>query len=80
MAIVNAVASKVKSKADLKRMMPQATEAAGNCPTCNVVHMYKRNFPFGLDDFPSVRLDSCPKFQALSVKEKGMQMERLKGC
>ena len=79
-ATVNAVASKVKSKADLKRMLPQATEAAGNCPNCNIVHMYKRSFLFGLDDFPSVRLDSCPKFQALSVKENWLQMERLKGC
>ena len=56
----------MKTRADLSRVMDDAKKAAGNCPLCSKVHVYKRKFPFGEADFPTVRLDACDKFNAMT--------------
>ena len=78
-ATINAVAAQVKSRADLSKVMDDARTVAGNCPLCNVVHMYKRKFPFGNADFPSVRLEACDKFRAMSPHNRALEVEKLKG-
>ena len=53
----------------------------GDCPACKQgPHSYTRNFPFGKAEWPSNRLDSCPKFVGMLPKERGELVEKLKAC
>ena len=77
----NMAVAKITTKDEYNQHLPEVKKQIGNCPACNkVVHVYTRQFPFGKAEWPSRRLESCPQFQAKSVRERGELIEKLKGC
>ena len=68
------------TRAQLNRLMPEFKNSAGDCPICNVQHTYDRKFPFGSAKFPANRLLNCPKWTALSTKDKAEKVQAVGGC
>ena len=60
--------------------MTEAKKINGPCVCCNRHHTYERDFPFGKTKVPTRRLDSCQKFQGMTVQERGQLIEKLTGC
>ena len=78
---VNIAVSKITTKDDYNKHLADTRKQVGNCPACSQApHSYTRTFPFGKAEWPSNRLDSCPRFISMSPKERGELVERLKAC
>ena len=78
---VNLAVVKVTTKADYNKYLPETKRDIGKCPACNQgPHNYMRTFPFGKAEWPSNRLESCTQFMALSARERGELVERVRGC
>ena len=78
---VNLAVAKITTKEDYKKYLPDTKKQLGNCPACKQApHTYTRTFPFGKAEWPSNRLEACPQFIALSVKERGELVEKVNGC
>ena len=78
---INVAVAKITTKEEYRQHLPETQKQAGNCPCCSrPAHSYSRKFPFGQEDWPSTRLDTCPQFIAKSTKERGELLERIKGC
>ena len=75
----NAV-EKITTRGQLNRLMPDLKKSAGDCPICHTPHMYERKFQFGLAQFPANRLENCPTWKRLSVKEKAEKLRDVQGC
>ena len=78
---MNVAVTKINTREEYKKHLPETRKQLGTCPGCSqTVHSYTRQFPFGTADWPSSRLDACPKFQSMSPRECGELIEMLKGC
>ena len=78
---MNIAVSKINTRDDYNKYLGETKKQIGNCPACSqATHSYTRNFPFGKAEWPSNRLDSCPRFNTMSPKERGELVERLKAC
>ena len=78
---VNMAVAKITTREEYKKFLPETKKQVGNCQACNQPpHNYSRTFPFGKAEWPSNRLDSCPKFMAMTTKERGELLERIQGC
>ena len=78
---VNVAVTKVRTRDEYNKYLPETRRQAGNCPGCNQpAHNYQRQFPFGMANWPSTRLDTCQTFMGMSARERGKLIERLKGC
>ena len=73
-------AEKITTRAQLNRVLPDIKKSAGDCPMCKTQHTYDRKFPFGPAKFPASRLENCPKWKALSTKEKAEKVQEVGGC
>ena len=78
---VNIAVSKITTKAEYDQHLPDTKKQIGNCPSCKQgPHCYTRQFPFGNTEWPSNRLDACPKFNGMTPNQRGQLVERLKAC
>jgi len=76
---VNVAVVKVKTRNDYNQHLPTKRQA-GNCPGCNQpAHNYSRQFPFGMAEWPSTRLDTCPRFTAMTPRERGGTSREVEG-
>ena len=81
MVKVNVAVSKITTKAEYDLHLSDTKKQIGNCPACKQgPHCYTRAFPFGKAEWPSNRLDACPKFNNMNPKERGQLVEKLKAC
>ena len=58
----------------------KAERRFGKCKLCNMAHTYQRTFGNEKVEWPSGRLTSCPKFMAMSVKQRAELIESRKFC
>ena len=59
----------------------KAARRVGKCPDCRQVHTFDKPVGGGrTTKWPSDQWRNCPKFLALSSEEKGLKIERAKGC
>ena len=78
---VNIAVTKINTKAEYDQHIVETRKQVGSCPVCKQgPHSYTRDFPFGKAEWPSNRLDSCPRFVAMSPKDRGELVEKLKLC
>ena len=78
---VNVAVTKVHTRDEYNRHLPETRRQVGNCLGCGqAAHNYTRQFPFGNADWPSTRLDTCKKFLGMTTRERGELVERLKAC
>ena len=57
-----------------------AEERTGKCPDCNTLRTYLKQSGDTLIPWPSEHLKSCPKFRAMSPKDKAKRIEDANGC
>ena len=75
---VNIAVTKINTKAEYDQHIVEMRKQVGSCPVCKQgPHSYTRDFPFGKAEWPSNRLDSCPRFVAMSPKDRGKLVEKL---
>ena len=78
---VNIAVSKITSRGEYDKYLADTKKQVGDCPACKQgPHSYTQNFPFGKAEWPSNRLDSCPKFVSMTPKERGELVEKIKAC
>ena len=78
---VNIAVAKINTRAEYDRYLADTKKQVGNCPACKQApHSYTRDFPFGRAEWPSNRLDTCPKFNGMNPRERGELVEKLKAC
>ena len=78
---VNMAAAKITTESEYNQYLPETKKQVGKCPACNqAAHTYTRQFPFGKAEWPSIRLESCPQYSAMSSRERGELLEKVKGC
>ena len=78
---VNIAVSKITTKSEYDQYLPDTKKQIGTCPSCKQgPHCYTRDFPFGKAEWPSNRLDACPKFNGMNSRERGQLVEKLKAC
>ena len=72
------IGTKINTKAEYDQHIIETRKQAGSCPVCKQgPHSYTRDFPFGKAEWPSNRLDSCPRFVAMSPIDRGKLVEKL---
>ena len=68
-----------KSKAEKeKELRRKVREKCGKCPLCKDRHTFTRKRDG--KEWPSDRFISCSKFQKMSAKDRGLQLEKSSGC
>ena len=61
-----------------KELRKRVKEMCGRCSICNKRHTFTRKRDG--KDWPSDRFISCPEFQKMSPRNRGLQVEKVKGC
>ena len=65
------IGTNINTKAEYDQHIVETRKQVGSCPVCKQgPHSYTRDFPFGKAEWPSNRLDSCPRFVAMSPKDR----------
>ena len=67
-----------KKKDEEQKRIEEVRRRIGKCPLCNQEHTFKSKW--SSTPWPSDRLLTCKKFNDMTLKQRGENLERVKGC